>query len=136
VIVVDSGVLVAAFGPWHEAHPMARDAVRDRPAVVAHSLAETYSVLTRLPAPFRASADVAGEFLLLLPVSAVLDLEPDQVRTLLGDTFPRQRILGGATYDALVGATAVAHDATLLTLDRRARVSYDRVGCRSELLVS
>lgn len=136
MIAVDSGVLVAAFAPWHEAHAVARGALAGSPAVVAHTLAEAYSVLTRLPAPFRAPAEVAGEYLRQLPLGPVLDLDPARLRELVGEVLPLRRVLGGATYDALIGATVAAHDGTLRTLDRRARATYDRVGCRSELLGS
>ena len=60
---VDSGVMVAAFAPWHERHSDALRLMVDKPRVVAHSLVEAYSVLTRLPAPFRAPAAVVAESL-------------------------------------------------------------------------
>ncbi len=44
------------------------------------------------------------------------------------------RIAGGAVYDALIAATARAHDATLLTLDRCATIGYDRLGVPYELI--
>lgn len=37
-------------------------------------------------------------------------------------------VSGGGTYDALVGATARHHRATLLTSDERARATYERLG--------
>ncbi len=43
-------------------------------------------------------------------------------------------IRGGAVYDALIGATALHHGATLLTMDRRARTTYDVVGAAYEAL--
>ena len=43
-------------------------------------------------------------------------------------------IRGGATYDALIGATAAAEGATLVTLDRRALGTYARVGADVELV--
>ena len=44
-------------------------------------------------------------------------------------------IHGGATYDALIGATAAAEGATLVTAERRALVSYALVGADVELVV-
>jgi predicted nucleic acid-binding protein len=35
---------------------------------------------------------------------------------------------GGALYDALIGATAREHGATLLSADRRAREAYEAIG--------
>ena len=43
-------------------------------------------------------------------------------------------IQGGATYDALIGATAAAESATLVTADRRALVTYALVGADVELV--
>lgn len=43
-------------------------------------------------------------------------------------------IAGGSTYDALIGSIASDHDATLLTLDRRALRTYERLGIGVELL--
>ncbi len=42
-------------------------------------------------------------------------------------------ISGGATYDALVAATAEHHSALLVTLDHRAWSTYRRLGVRVEL---
>jgi predicted nucleic acid-binding protein len=41
---------------------------------------------------------------------------------------------GGSVYDALIGATAREHDATLATLDRKAQRAYAAVGAAYELL--
>ncbi len=65
---VDTSVTVAAFLSWHERHAMARTAVLSGiVGVPAHVLAETYSVLTRLPAGHRVSADAAMAYLEALP---------------------------------------------------------------------
>ena len=45
-------------------------------------------------------------------------------------------ITGGAVYDALVAVSAASHDATLLTLDRRAEQTYQRCSARYELLAN
>ena len=44
-------------------------------------------------------------------------------------------ISGGAVYDALVAATAVAAGATLVSCDRRAAQIYERLGVDHRLLV-
>lgn len=56
-------------------------------------------------------------------------------RELVG-RLPKYGIHGGATYDALVGATAAAEAATLVTADRRALSTYHRVGVEVELVGS
>ena len=70
-----------AFASWHEGH-RAAVAILDRsPRVPAHVVVETYSVLTRLPPPHRAPADLVATFLaeriphppLVLPLAATGD---------------------------------------------------------------
>ncbi|MEX0427861.1 PIN domain-containing protein [Nocardioides sp. DS6] len=41
---------------------------------------------------------------------------------------------GGATYDALIAATAQHHEHRLLTADRRARATYDALGVDYEVV--
>jgi len=48
--------------------------------------------------------------------------------------LPGYAIAGGAAYDALVAATALAHSAELVTCDRRAAAVYERYGVRAALL--
>jgi predicted nucleic acid-binding protein len=50
-------------------------------------------------------------------------------------TLPGLGITGGATYDAVIGATAARAGATLLSFDRRAAGTYERSGCDLKLLV-
>ena len=95
-------------------------------ALSGHALAETYSVLTRLPGDLRLSpADAArlisGRFVAPLLLGR---------RTSRGlpAIFSRLGISGGAVYDALVGLAAVENGATLATRDNRARATYEIVG--------
>src|SRR5262245_31449035 len=46
----------------------------------------------------------------------------------------RVGIVGGAVYDGLIAMTAGAHQATLVTLDRRANATYRRCGLRTRFL--
>ena len=120
---VDTSVAVAALDASHEAHEVCREAlVRRRPALAGHALFETFSVLTRLPAPFR-----------LTPRSAVAVLDeafPERA-WLSGDdhaelwaVLARSEVGGGAVYDALVGWAARAAGRVLITRDRRAERVY------------
>jgi predicted nucleic acid-binding protein len=43
-------------------------------------------------------------------------------------------IVGGSAYDAIVAETARQSDLTLVTLDDRARATYEAVGVELELL--
>lgn len=54
MIALDSSVVIAGFGTWHEHHERAVEVLRRTPRLPAHAALEAYSVLTRLPDPFRA----------------------------------------------------------------------------------
>jgi len=133
VIAVDTSVVVAGFASWHEGHRSAGEALARKPRVPAHVLIEAFSVLTRLPPPHRAPADLVATFLaerfpeaaLVLPARAHLELVRTSART---------GLLGGAIYDALIAATTRHAGATLLTRDQRARSVYDRMEVRYRLL--
>ena len=133
MIAVDSSVVVAAFASWHEAHASAAAALARRPRLPAHVAFESFSVLTRLPPPHRAPADVAAQFLAVRFPGAPLTL-PGSAHLALVGLAARAGLAGGAIYDALVAATAKHADATLLTRDRRALSTYEAVGVRVELL--
>ena len=54
VKAVDTSVVVAAFASWHEHHLKRRTSLLDQDVrLIEHCSLETYSVLTRLPAPHR-----------------------------------------------------------------------------------
>jgi predicted nucleic acid-binding protein len=128
VIVVDTSVAVAAALPWHEAHTDVVSALpRDKTRLLAHVAVETYSVLTRLPPPQRVPADVAEEYLREAFATPLLTLSAGGHDELLA-RVASEGIIGGAVYDALIAAGAQEAGATLLTLDRRALPTYQRVG--------
>jgi len=84
---VDSSVAIAAFGEWHELHSTALGALASSPALVAHAGLAAYSVLTRLPQPFRAPAATVADYLarnftgkrLALPAAAQRALPEDRI---------------------------------------------------------
>jgi predicted nucleic acid-binding protein len=134
VIVADTSVAVAAALPWHEAHPVARSALTgEKTRVIAQVAIETYSVLTRLPPPQRVPAAVARDYLVEMFELPPIVLAAEEYEGLL-DLAVAAQIGGGAVYDAIVAASARALDATLLTLDRRAAPTYQRVGAAFTLL--
>lgn len=51
MIALDTSVAIAVFASWHEAHSVAVEAIGPSPRLPAHAAIETFSVLTRLPAP-------------------------------------------------------------------------------------
>ena len=128
-VTCDTSVLIPALIGWHPRHDDARQHVTtDVTTLPAHVLLEAYSVLTRLPAPHRLRPIAAAEALALITLP-VIGLPPQDVSSLVA-SLAQHGVSGGATYDALVGASALAHDAELLTSDRRARTTYDELGVR------
>ena len=128
-LALDTSVAVPLLVRTHRSHAgVARWWDGREVALSGHALAETYSVLTRLPGDLRlAPADAArllGERFL-----EPLLLGPD-VAGRLPDVLGRLGIAGGAVYDALVALAAVEHGADLATRDGRARATYETVGAR------
>jgi len=127
---VDASVLVAALLPWHEHHGPARTALRTllqketgraRPVLPAHALLEAYSVMTRLPAPFRVSSAKAFALLEDLTRGKMLlaTLSADDTWSLL-DRLAKAEISGGTVYDASIAEAAHRAGARkILTLNGR-----------------
>ncbi len=129
----DSSLVVAAFASWHERHEPARRLLDGGLRLVEHCALESYSVLTRLPAPHRSPGNLVRDFLAARFPDSPLRLGVAEFRKfLLG--LPEQRVTGGSTYDALVAATAAGHDAELVTCDRRAAPVYESYGVRVVML--
>ena len=123
----DSSVVIAAFSSWSEHHEAAVSALGDARDLVAHVELEAYSVLTRLPEPFRAEPTVVADYLREDFSGARMVLGEDDRRAFvkrLADLL----ISGGAVYDAIVAVTADHHKRTLLSCDRRAAPTYDKLG--------
>lgn len=129
----DTSLVIAAFASWHEKHDAARRALDGGLRLIDHCALETYSVLTRLPPPHRAPGTVVRDFLAARFPEPLLRLSEFAYRGfVLG--LADLGLHGGAAYDALVAATAVRNDAELLTCDRRAAPTYERLGVRAHLL--
>lgn len=126
-VAVDTSVAIPLLIQTHRAHPAVVRWWNGREiALSGHALAETYSVLTRLPGDIRVGpADAAR--LLEQRFSRPFLLGP-QVAGRLPEVLSRLEIAGGAVYDAMVALAAVEHEADLATRDARARVTYESVG--------
>jgi predicted nucleic acid-binding protein len=133
VIAVDTSVVVAAFASWHEAHSAAEAALARKPRVPAHVLLESYSVLTRLPPPHRAPPDLVVAFLAERFTKVPLAL-PARMHLRILERAVAAGIGGGAIHDALIAATALHAKARLLTRDRRAVPTYERLKVDYEFL--
>lgn len=127
LLACDTSVALPLLVRNHTAHRAVTAWAHGRTLHLAgHALAETFSVLTRLPTGLRASpADAAR---LLSARFAEPLLLGEQTAKQLPDVLAALDIAGGATYDALVALAAHDHGATLATLDGRARGTYEVVG--------
>jgi predicted nucleic acid-binding protein len=123
----DTSVVIAAFASWNEKHEAAIEALGDVRDLVAHVELEAYSVLTRLPEPLRAQPSLVAEYL-REDFSGERMVLPGSERRTLVERLAGLSISGGAVYDATVAATADHHGRTLLSCDRRAARTYDRLG--------
>ena len=97
-------------------------------ALSGHALAETYSVLTRLPGDLRMEPGDAA--LLLRERFAKPFVLSAKMSARIPDALSQLGIAGGAVYDALVALAAVEHAADLATRDLRAKATYEAVGAR------
>lgn len=133
MIAPDTSVLVAGFATWHEGHESAVRALGRGVRLIAHTAVETYSVLTRLPPPHRVAPVAVQAYLTDIASSDYLTLDAREYRGLI-DRLAEHDVTGGATYDAVVGFTAKAAGATLLTRDVRAVKTYERLRVDVELV--
>jgi predicted nucleic acid-binding protein len=126
-LALDTSVAVPLLVQTHDAHnAIVRWWDGREVALSGHALAETYSVLTRLPGDLRlAPADAAR--LMAERFAEPLILGPEAARS-VPDVLSRLGIAGGAVYDALVALAAVEHGASLATRDARAKSTYETVG--------
>ncbi len=132
---VDTSVAIAAVLADHDAHTQAEEVLGRSDATIAHVAAETYSVLTRLPAPHRVDATNAA---------AIVDSRLPGQRLALdagGHAKALSRLAaagvsGGATYDGLIALAALAHDLELISRDHRAARTYRALGVNFRLLES
>jgi len=132
-VALDTSVAVPLLVQTHRAHSSVVTWWQGRPvALSGHALAETYSVLTRLPGDVRVAPEVAAH-LLTERFAPPLRIGSD-VAARLPDVLSDAGIAGGAVYDALVALAAAEHDWVLATRDARARATYEMVGVRVEIV--
>ncbi len=132
-VAIDTSVAIPLLVRSHANHvAVSRGISASEPWLTAHSLAETYSVLTRLPgdarvSPADASRLIADRFpeVVTLPGDVARD-----VHRILAD----RDIAGGAVYDGLVALAALAEGLELVTRDVRAAGTYSALGAKVALL--
>jgi predicted nucleic acid-binding protein len=127
MIALDTSVIIAGLLEWHENHDVCHAALDDALGATAGvalplpALIESYSVMTRLPAPHRLSP---ADALALLEstfrgAAKVVVVKPGKLWSELG-SWSRTGVSGGRAYDAHILACARSAAATkLLTLNGR-----------------
>jgi predicted nucleic acid-binding protein len=116
---VDSSVAVPLLVATHDDHAAVARWARGRSlALTAHSVAETYSVLTRLPEGLRAEPGEVARAMAADFASPLL-VGDDTLRR-LPTVLAERGVAGGAVYDALVALAAAECGAVLATRDTRA----------------
>lgn len=131
--LVDTSVVVAAFASWHAQHAKADSMMDGKTLLVAHCAVETYSVLTRLPPPHRVAPHLVRDFLAARFPNPYVGLEGNQFAALI-PWLVELGISGGAAYEALVAAAALAAGDILISCDVRAAQTYERIGVEFRLL--
>ncbi|MGH8929491.1 MAG: type II toxin-antitoxin system VapC family toxin [Egibacteraceae bacterium] len=131
--LVDTSAAVAFLVADHEYHDVVFGLLASRQLGLArHAAFETFSVLTRLPPPARRTPAAVSRLLVSnFPQSRFLSAER-AARPL--SELADHGIAGGTVYDALVGATAVEHDLSLVSRDRRALEVYRELGADVEMI--
>ncbi len=129
----DSSVTIAALLSDHPAHATAADALARCKTTIAHAAAETYSVLTRLPAPHRVDAKTAAAVLDKRLTAAYATLDASTYAK-APSRLAAAGVSGGATYDGLIALTALEHNLELFTRDKRAERTYRALNVPYQLL--
>ena len=122
----DTSALVATVCSWHEHHGRTlaererRERAGEELVLAAHSLAEAYAVLTRLPAPNRLrSRDAIALLEANWRETPVVHLTASETWRALRRA-QRRGVIGAQTYDMLISACAVkAGAATIITWNVR-----------------
>ena len=133
--VPDTNCMIAAVCSWHEHHERAADEIDRRLergetlCVAAPTLVEAYSVLTRLPPPYRLSpadalALVEANF---IQSSRITTLAARSYRTFLRRV--RDDIQGAHTYEAVIASCALKACVTdSLTLNQSYCLPFEEPG--------
>jgi toxin FitB len=132
-LAFDTSAAVPLVIRSHVAHASVRRHAAGRSAILTvHSLAETYSVLTRLPGDARV-APLDAVRLLEANFGPAVTVPPAELVSLPAVLAPLG-VAGGAVYDALVGLAARAAGMPLATRDARALGTYAALGVDVEVI--
>ena len=107
----DTSVLVPVFYGDHEHHPASLSLflqfTKDDACCGAHTLAEIYSTLTRMPGKYRVTGDQAMLFVgSVLERLSIIALSAEEYATAL-NLWSQVGVTGGTIYDALLASCAL-----------------------------
>ncbi len=137
MIAPDSSVLIAGFVPSHRFHeavlPSLAEVARGG-GLIAHTIAETYSVLSAPAGPYRAEPRAVVMYLdqFMSDEPAIATTSAAYRKAL--DLLAASGRSGGAIYDALIALAALDAGVTLVSLDRRAERVYGLCGAEVRFL--
>lgn len=132
LVACDTSVLVPALHPGYPSHEECRQHLARLSALPAHTLLESFRVLTTVNGPGQLAPGIAAQLLKSLALPHI-QLPPEQYLPLL-ERMAKIGRTGGAIYDAQIAATAQHHGMLLLSRDRRAAPTYDAIGVEYELI--
>jgi predicted nucleic acid-binding protein len=120
-VLCDTSVLVPALWKWHDDHAAcigwltAAAGSRIELVLAVHSIAETFSVVTRLPTKQRVSPADAWQAIQgsLLPHARLIEVPATNYQSVLADLAARG-LGGGIIYDALIASAAQIAQVDLL----------------------
>jgi predicted nucleic acid-binding protein len=137
LIAPDSSVLIAGFVAGHRFHEATLPSLAEvaaRGGLIAHTIAETYSVLSAPGGIYRAEPRAVLDYLAQFlgegsPIPVLPAAYREAIDLLAGNGRP-----GGAVYDALIALAARDAEVTLVSLDTRAAPTYELCGVDAKLL--
>ncbi len=120
-ILLDTSVVVAALLPGHESHQAAVPWLSRAKSGAfqfifsAHSLAELYAVLTRIPVSPPISPETAGKLIHenIVSAASLVAIRADEYLSVLKEMI-EEGLTGGAVYDAVIVAAAKRAEVDLL----------------------
>ncbi len=121
----DSSVVIAAFSSWNEYHEAAIQALGDARDLAAHAGLDP--IPSHPPAGAVPHGAAPGGTISPRGLSGRRMTLPEAERRELVTRFARLSLSGGAGYDAIVALTAAHHGHRLLSCDRRAATTNQRL---------
>lgn len=136
LLALDSSCLVALAATWHERHTAVLDHLQRQATVgatfvvPAHVLVETYSVLTRVPAPMQLAPEAVLAFLDgNAPRWRIADGLPGHEMAAFLKDCASKGVTGGRVYDAAIAWSALRAGATaIVTLNPRHFRQFEAAG--------